>query len=81
MSYNEDIQQIEYEVSTKFGLRRQGIFVAWEYGAISRGNVSFPSYSMRFTYRDYVEFLKMCVDFESIKDFDTWEDVKIFYAI
>lgn len=30
MSYNEDIQEIEYEVSAKFGLERRGIFVAWE---------------------------------------------------
>lgn len=75
MSYNEDIQQIEYEVSTKFGLGRQGIFVAWEYGTISRGNEAIPYYNKRFTYRDYVEFLKMCVDFE------TMEDMATFYGI
>lgn len=74
MSYNEDIQQIEYEVSTKFGLGRQGIFVAWEYGTISRGNVTIP-YNRRFMYHNYVEFLEMCVDFETI------EDVVAFYGL
>lgn len=38
-------------------------------------NEMLDEYFSRQTDSEYTEFL------ESIKDFDTWEDVKIFYAI